>query len=312
MSDREIKIVIAAFLAFCTVAGGVMIYTVINDQPPNASAASTTESKIEEKEKIETPIAVAVDTTEPITKASKEVVKDQVPEQQTPEPTQVPPHSKAIEYVNAIMDQLQISSEDRAAAGNVISADGDAWDAATEPQRTAAALRISASLNPNESMLFIASYAAILKNDLVKVRETDRKSPTSELAAVLSTIGKDEYAARVAKLIESQQSATKPAQRNTIGVQELKRSSIGDSIRRFDYRISNNTATELKDIEVEIVCTTKDGKYLGSTKMRVRSLAPAESIIEKAMVEADVNAHALTNVSIVGDHKGKLEIEFLP
>lgn len=99
---------------------------------------------------------------------------------------------------------------------------------------------------------------------------------------------------------------------NSITLKELKRSSIGDLIRTFDYQITNNTASTLENVQIQVVCKTLADKYLGSTKVSLPKLGVGESEIVKAMVEADVEAHELTDITIVGEHRNQISIHFVP
>lgn len=108
--------------------------------------------------------------------------------------------------------------------------------------------------------------------------------------------------------VEASVASSKPQ----IALKELKRGSIGNQIRTFDFQITNNTGFTLQNIELQIVCKSFKDIYLGSTKLRLDKLDVQESEIVKAMVEADVEKHGFTDITVIGEHKGLIEIEFVP
>ena len=298
MSDREIRVVIVAFLSFCFVAGGAIVYTVMQDSKSPLIAASEQPRAPSRAEHPQEETQVFPDSS--IQADPEPQPQPELQSQLQPQPTPI-----AVTHVRKICNELKISDEDRIAGEGLISAAGGEWEASTSDQRTVCCLLIAARTLPDADKVTITAYGATMKTWLQKFRESQQADSTAELAAIISTLDQEAFEKDVRRVAAE---LTKRLAGKVI-VAELLRRENEEAGVILHVRVTNETDSAISFIKLQAELRGLTNDYIDSEDVIIEKLPANDSVVVKLHTDVHPERFERAQLSLLGKHAEEFLLE---
>jgi hypothetical protein len=323
MSDREWRVVVFAFLGFVLLAGGLMVYTVVNDQKrESALVASPLPQDVE-------PPRVEVSTPEvelPATPATTVATLSEA-ELELESPQESEPDSKAEELdVDRLaiiaMDEAVVSATDaRNACRFFRVAKLRDWPAAPQSEQLAFAYMFATLRHENSSRDFRLAAAVVytqtvhhLSKETEKENGHDSNENLYELLAFVvglmppEALNRDIEAAAKKLEVALRQHRQKDANK-VISVHVLKRYEHYENTA-LDFRVTNLSNEPLEFIRLQIEFLDGQNKYIGVEDELIADLDAQASIIVKCRASnVPWEDFGTAKFAIISDHKSKFYLD---